>query len=223
MNKRIITIPSLMLISNLLFAQAGKLPVKEWASDVNTPLVIYISGDGGLNNFSTSLCNTIHSSGYFITAINAKSYFSEKKTPEQTTADITGYLTNHLNKRKNQQFILVGYSFGADVLPFIVNKLADSVRKKLVSVVLLSPSATTDFETHIWDELGGHKKRSMDVADAINKMVAPKTVIIFGDDETEFPYKKISIKNYSTEILPGGHHFDGKIDLVAKTMIKYFK
>ena len=142
------------------FAQINNLPVKEWSSSSQTPFVLYISGDGGFNSFSTELCTTIHKDGYSITAVSAKSYFWDKKTPEQTATNISAYLEKQFKNRKNQQLVLAGYSFGSDVMPFIVNKLPDSIKKKLISVVMLSPSTSTDFEVHWSDIFGGNKKRN---------------------------------------------------------------
>ena len=203
-------------------AQSNTLPVREWSASSQTPFVLYISGDGGFNDFSTSLCAAIHKKGYSITAVNAKSYFWDKKTPEQTAKDITAYLGEQFKNRKNQQWVFAGYSFGADVIPFIVNNFVDSIRKKLVSIVLLSPSASTDFEVHWLDIFGGNKKRSMDVVAELNKMDPIKTATIFGSDETTSPFKNIKLKNYSHETLPGGHHFDDNTDEVAGTMVKHF-
>lgn len=205
------------------FTQTGNLPLKEWNAITSYPFVLYISGDGGLNSFSTDLCTTINKAGYSITALNAKSYFWDKKTPEQAASDIAGYLNKQFKRRPDQQLVLAGYSFGADVMPFIVNRLPDSVQKRLVSVVLLSPSTSTDFEVHWTDIFGGNKKRSMDVVAAINNMYPVKTTTIFGDDEDDFPVKDIKLKNYTNKVLPGGHHFDGNTGEVAKTMLSYFK
>jgi type IV secretory pathway VirJ component len=202
--------------------RSGDLPVKEWDIATETPFVFYISGDGGMNEFSTSLCTAISKAGFSIAAINARSYFWTKKNPEQTANDIAAYLEKKLRNRKNQQLVLAGYSFGADVVPFIVNKHPDSIRRNLTSVVLISPSTSTDFEIHWSDIIGWNKKRSMDVIAAINKMSVRKTATIFGSDENDFPIHDIKLQSYSNEILPGGHHFDGNTGEVAKIMVKYF-
>jgi type IV secretory pathway VirJ component len=212
----------IILLSHTLLAQSTKLPLKEWTSNTQTPFVLYISGDGGINDFSTELCNNINKAGYTITAINSKSYFWDKKTPEQTAKDLSDYLQTKFLTRTNQQLILTGYSFGADVVPFIANKFPDNIRKKLLSVVLLSASLSTDFEIHFSDMIWGNKKRSMDVVSAINKMGTIKTAAIFDSNETRFPVKEIRLKNYHYEFLQGNHHFDNNIAEVAKTMMKYF-
>jgi type IV secretory pathway VirJ component len=204
------------------FAQKSKLPLKEWNSAADKPLVFYISGDGGYTSFSEGVCTTINKAGYKVTSLNSKSYFDDQKTPKQTTDDIVNYLNDEFNKRKDQQFILIGYSFGADIAPFVINLFPDSIKRKLVSVVLLSPSTSTDFETHVWDKLGLKKKRSMNVVAEVNKLGAIKTTIILGDDDDDFPINNIKLKNYVHELLPGGHHYEGNTDEVGKTIMKYF-
>ncbi|MET0298145.1 MAG: AcvB/VirJ family lysyl-phosphatidylglycerol hydrolase [Flavitalea sp.] len=102
-------------------AQTDALPLKEWSGDAGHPMLIYISGDGGFNKFTMSLCESLNKQGYAITAINAKSYFWVKKTPQQTAASLEKYLQQQLADRKNQEWIFAGYSFGADVMPFVIN------------------------------------------------------------------------------------------------------
>ena len=210
------------LFFTVTLAQKSKLPLKEWNTTVDKPLVFYISGDGGYTSFSEGVCTAINKAGYKITSLNSKSYFDDKKTPQQTTDDFVSYLNDQFSKRKDQQFILIGYSFGADITPFVINLLPDSTKKKLVSVVLLSPSTSTDFEIHVWDRLGGKKKRSMDVVAEVNKLGAIKTTIILGDDDDDFPINNIKLRNYVHELLPGGHHYEGNTDEVARTIMKYF-
>lgn len=220
-----ITLLMLIVVSAFsLFARVptDTLPVKTWPSPAATPLVLYISGDGGFNSFTTNLCNNINKSGYAVAAVNSKAYFWDKKTPEKTSADITAYLSSELEGRSNQQLVMIGYSFGADVMPFIVNRLDPEMKKKLVSVVLISPSTSTDFEIHWSDMFGGNAKRSMDVVAEINKMAVPKLASFFGSDEKDFPVNQVDLKNYRNVTLPGGHRFDGKTEELAQSIIKEF-
>src|SRR4051794_26793404 len=110
-----------VLIFSDSFAQSSQLPVMEWKSASETPFIFYISGDGGLNSFSTSLCKEINDGSYHIPALNAKSYFWDIFFKQKTAYDISAYLDNAFAARKNQQLVIAGYSFGADVVPFIIN------------------------------------------------------------------------------------------------------
>ena len=211
------------VVTTQLRAQQKGLPVKEWGSNSSNAFVFYISGDGGLNSFTISLCDNINKAEYSVTALNARSYFWNKKTPQQAANELADYLARATSNRKNQQIVLVGYSFGADVLPFIINKLPAALKSKIKTSVFIAPSTSTDFEIRLTDMFSQGKKRSMDVVAEMNRMDATKTVIIQDGDEKGFPVKSITLKNLTVETLTGSHHFDGDTKLVAQTVLKHCK
>lgn len=223
MNKKVVLL--FILITPLLYnptAFAQSFPVKEWtAATHDKPLIFYITGDGGFNTFSTNLCESLNKNEYDVFALNAKSYFWDKKTPEQTAGDVSNYLSKKLAGRKNQQVVLIGYSFGAEVLPFIVNKLSKNIYESVIVSFLMAPSGSTDFEIHWSDIFGGNTKRSMDVITEINKLDNEKIVIISGSDGGNLALNKITLKKYTHEVLPGGHHFDGDTEEIIKVILKH--
>lgn len=204
-------------------ASAQNIPIREWvASSHDKPAVFYISGDGGFNKFSTDLCQSLNKNGYDVYALNAKSYFDDKKTPDETTAAINNYLSNKIAGRKNQQVVFIGYSFGADVLPFVLNRLPMPFLQKVKASFLMAPSGSTDFEIHWSDMFGGNITRSMDVVSEINKLNGGNNlVIINGSDENDLALNKITLKRYTHEVLPGGHHFGGDTQQITKVIINY--
>jgi len=212
----------LLLFSTLALTVASQnLPVKEWeASNHSKPLIFYISGDGGLNRFSTELCSSINKDGYDVDALDSKSYFWSKKTPEQTAEDFSDYLSKKIAGRQNQQIVLIGYSFGADVLPFVLNRLPKNISNKIKVSFLMASSGSTDFVIHIADLFGSGKRRGMDVLSEVNKISNQKIVILNSSDDKGLDAGKIKI-SHITEILPGGHHFDGDIDEIVKVLVKF--
>ncbi len=210
-----------MLLASKAMTQT--LPVKEWPSTAHDkPLIFYISGDGGLNKFSSALCESLNKKGYDVYALNARSYFNDRKTPEQATLDVHNYLTAKTAGRKNKKIVLIGYSFGADVLPFILNRLQKNVLDNVTASILMAPSGSTDFEIHWSDIFGGNTKRDMDVVAEINKLNnVDNIVIINGSDEKDLAVNKISLKKYTHEVLPGGHHFDGDTDEITNVILNH--
>jgi type IV secretory pathway VirJ component len=203
-------------------AFAQDFPVKEWAAPTHDkPVIFYITGDGGFNTFSTDLCKSLNKKGYDVSALSAKSYFWNTKTPEQTATDVNNYLIKKMGGRKNQQVVLIGYSFGADVLPFIINRLSKNIYESVIASFFMASSGSTDFEIHWSDIFGGNKKRSMDVVTEINKLTAENIVIIDGSDEETPGLNKISLKKYIHEVLPGGHHFEGDTEQLTRIILKH--
>ncbi|WP_343557809.1 AcvB/VirJ family lysyl-phosphatidylglycerol hydrolase [Sphingobacterium sp.] len=205
------------------FAQQRLIDMKYWNNKAVLPLVLYLSGDGGFNSFSNKLCELIAGAGYTVAAIDSKNYFWKKKSPKEIAADVSNTLKNLLSSRQNTRLFVVGYSFGADAVPFIINRLDPGVKKNVKSIVLLEPSVSTDLEIHIADILGrSNTKRSLDVVDEINRMEGIKMGLILGDDEADFPIQKITLKNFTKKYLAGGHHFSGNEEQVAKNTVALF-
>ena len=216
-----------IVLISVLFASttvAQNFPVTEWnATTHQKPLVFYISGDGGINNFSSDLCESLKDKGYDVSALNAKSYFYDKKTPEETANELNDYLSKKIKGRSNQQIAIIGYSFGADVLPFILNRLPKNIHDKIIVSFLMASSGSTDFEIHWADMLGGNKKRSMDVVTEINKLIDDNVVIISGSDDGNLELNKITLKKYTHEVLPGGHHFDGDTEEIVRVILNHIE
>ncbi len=220
---KLLLLAGCLFLSTRFWAQGGRLPLKTWAGAQATPMVFYLSGDGGLNGFSTDLCSAINKSGYTISALDVRSYFWKQKTPAESAAAVAGFLRAALQNRPQAKLILVGYSFGADVLPFIAMRLPDDLKARLLQMVLISPSATTDFEVHLADIFAAAKKKAMDVPAELNKIGFVKTALLFGTDEDDFPLKRLTGSNHTVAFLPGGHHFDGDVTALSTLLLKYFR
>ncbi|MBZ5858455.1 virulence factor [Flavihumibacter profundi] len=217
------TVISILLLAGFTAFAQPDFPVKYYpAKDTHKPIVFYISGDGGWNNFSTKLASTINANGFRVASLNARDYFWNKKTAEQTALDITNNLQKEYGNLQNEKIIFIGYSFGADVLPFIINQLQPGIREKISGLLLLAPSSSTDFEIHVSDILGFSNSRKLQVAEAINALQIQKTVAVFGADDKNFPLQSIHLKNFTAISLPGGHHFEGNTDELAQIMFTNF-
>lgn len=212
----------LVTICNISASTVEDLPVMEWnASTHNKPILFYISGDGGFNKFSLGFCESLNQKGFDVVALNSKSYFYDQKTPEETANDISEFLSKKLAGRINHQIAFIGYSFGADVLPFVLNRLPENILENVEVSFMMASSGSTDFEIHWLDMLGTGKKRSMDVVSEINKMQNDKLIIINGSDDNNLDIKRITLNKYTHVVLPGGHHFNGDVDEIVEKIMKY--
>jgi type IV secretory pathway VirJ component len=220
--KKIIVILITVCLNQLMSAQQ-KLPLALHSStDSSKPLVFYISGDGGFNKFSTAFMQTLNNNGYAVIGLDAKSYFWEKKKPQEA-ADAIEAAINESNKQwKKKNIVLIGYSFGADVAPFMLTHFSPALQAKINHISLLSPSTKTDFELHVMQMLGWGKDAGESVPAEINKISKPVTIFV-GDDEKEFPFSQLTIKNKQVIKMPGGHHYDGDVDALSKEIVSQMK
>lgn len=184
--------------------------------DENMPMVLMITGDGGWKNFDPRLAKQFVGEQAPVVALNAFHYFWTKKTPEQTTAVVEDLLNKYMQQWHRNSFILAGFSFGADVLPFVVNRLPESLMKHCEGVALFSPGTTTDFEIHISQMLSDHRQWKYSVVNEIEALKPVKLLCFFGDEEHEFPVKIISRPDWQLIYLQGGHHYEKNTDNIAK-------
>jgi type IV secretory pathway VirJ component len=196
----------------------ASLPVSLFPNaDTARPLIFYITGDGGWNRFSSTFVQTIRNRGYAVVALDARTYFWHKKSATQTASDVASLLNRYLSEWKRKHFILIGYSFGADVAPFAVTRFGNDLLAKMNDLVLMSPSAKTDFEVHVSGLLGFGNSSGESVPAEINK-ISKNMLLLFGDNENDFPLNKLTTKNFKTIRLPGGHHYDGDPAAVSEAI-----
>lgn len=186
-------------------------------NDTSKPLIVYISGDGGMNSFSNSLIQSLNKRGYAVLALDAKDYFWQKKEPQQFASDMNQAISMYLKNKRRSSFIILGYSFGADVSPFLATRLSPNLSARCKHVVLLSPSPNTEFEIKIMDMFGWGSKKGRNVVNELNKVTTP-VVLFFGKDEDDFPVNEVTIKK-QVVIMQGGHHYDNNVDDLANQII----
>lgn len=184
------------------------------------PLVLYITGDGGMKQFSTKVVAAFQQHNYPVVALNALKYFWTKKPPEKAAADIAGVILQYQAQwHLGPEVVLVGYSMGADVMPFIYNALPEEIRGKVKQLVLLSPSQFTDMEVHLSNMIGKPGNKGMSVPAALNKIVHTPLLLIFGEQEKDFSLAALTIRGYKHLVLPGGHTYgDDAAGVVGKIL-----
>lgn len=199
-------------------------PITSWNNDSKKPIVMYISGDAGFNSFSKDLSGHLHDAGYDVFALDSKAYFWNKKTPLQASSDIENYIDRQLSGRDNEHVILMGFSFGADVTPFVYNRFSDEMKKKVEKVIIIGPSQNNDFEIHLSEYVGIKAKRSFPVIPEINRITDKNLLLIISDLEyMYFPFKKIKLgSNYKMLHIHGDHQYDGNTKMLADTLVSQF-
>lgn len=196
----------------------NKLPVqvKAPAAGSTAPLILYITGDGGMKKFSANMIDAFQQHNYPVVALNALKYFWNKKTPQQAATDVAELIRHYQSAWNiNHGVILIGYSLGADVLPFIYNQLPENISSQVMQVVFLSPSRFTDMEVHISDMLGRSSNKGMNVTAEINRITGKPVLLVFGAEEKDFNLSDLTIAHYRKLVLPGGHAYDEDANGVA--------
>jgi len=108
---------------------------------------------------------------------------------------------------------------GAEIVPFIVNRLPSGIRNEVISSVLLSPESSTDFEIHFTNMLGiGNRKNTYNVVEEIKRMHPVRTLIIYGSGEKSEMPALLSGSGAIIKEIPGDHHYKYNLPLIVDTM-----
>lgn len=184
-------------------------------------LVIYLTGDGGWNNFSKNLSQELEKQGYGVVALNSLKYFWIEKSPEVLAHDIELIAEYFMKKWSKTSIIIIGYSFGADVASFLPSYLPVDLKKKIKRIALLSPWASTDFVVKIsdffWEK--DTDTRKFKVCPEIENSTLP-IVCIFGEGEDLILKSCLqNDKELTIYELPGNHEYKNNYsELVEKVL-----
>jgi len=199
------------------------LPIKIIPSSKPSKTMLFmISGDGGWTGFDQQLSEHLAIQGCPVIGLDALQYFWSAKTPEEVIKDITPVLNHYLSEWHCEQFVLLGYSFGANVVPFLVNRFSPEVRNKIKLVAMMSPDVKADFEIHISDMINIFGERGdYNVKSEMIKM-KERTLLIFGSDETR-KFDDLPKNQFKEITISGGHHYGDNFDALSNGIISAAK
>ena len=197
------------------------LPLIELPSGKRSPqLAVVISGDGGWASLDRQIGETFAAQGMPVVGLNSLQYFWKARTPDQAAADLTRILRHYLQAWNASEVVLVGYSRGADVLPFMVTRLPDDLRPRIRIVALLGVSLAAGFEFHFTDLLGATRRADRPTVPEISRLRGLRVLCVYGADETDSACRGLPAGLATVVAMPGGHHFEGAYREIAGRILQ---
>jgi len=181
-------------------------------------MVILVSGDGGWAELVSTVSAALAADGIGVVGLNSLKYFWSERQPEETTRDIERIADHFGQAWHANQIVLIGYSFGADVLPVVVNRLRHDLRARVEGLTLIAPSSVANFEVHVTGWLGvAHP--GLPTLPEIERLRGLPMVCIYGADDDDAVCPSLPAGLARTEKLGGGHHFGGDFAAVARQVL----
>ncbi|WP_117194766.1 virulence factor family protein [Rhizobium terrae] len=192
------------------------LNVLEAKPAMNTMAVIY-SGDGGWRDLDSEVGGYLQSQGVPTIGLDSLRYFWSERTPQGTADDLAKIIEHYRRQWGVQNVLLIGYSFGADVLPATYNLLPTADRARVKQITLLGLSNTVDYEISVTGWLGvATAGKGGDPLDDVAK-IDPKIIqCVYGTDEDDDPCPTLKDKGVEVVPIDGGHHFDENYQALGK-------
>ena len=199
------------------------LPLTELPVDKHSDLMaIVISGDGGWRDLDKTIAEQLQKDGVPTVGLDSLRYFWSKKTPDETAKALALVMKAYMAKWHARKIALIGYSFGADVMPFAYNRLPPDLRSHVALMALLGFAQNADFEITVGGWLGA---ATSDDALPIKPEIAkvPPTLIqcFYGIDEDDTMCPDLAASGVEQIKTAGGHHFDGDYAKLASHEVRF--
>lgn len=185
----------------------------------DTMAVIY-SGDGGWRDIDKEVGNALQQQGVPVVGVDSLRYFWSERQPQATADDLARVITYYGKRWNVRNVVLIGYSFGADILPRTYNLLAPATRARIRQVTLMALSHRADYKISVLGWLGADGEGNAgDPVDDIKAIEPPLVQCIYGTDEEDDACP--DLKSSGIEVVPieGGHHFDGDYAALTRRVL----
>jgi type IV secretory pathway VirJ component len=182
-------------------------------------LAVILSGDGGWAGIDREIADVLAKKNVPVVGVNSLRYFWQSKTPENAAADLERILKAYMALWNKDKVVLIGYSLGADVLPFMANRLPPELLSRVVLITLLGPDTEVDFEFHLTDWLGGRSRNSKQVLPEVAKLEGKRLLCVYGEEERESLCRQLSGSQTRAVSFKGAHHFGGNYEAITNIIL----
>jgi type IV secretory pathway VirJ component len=201
--------------------EISDLPLQEvHASGSGPEFALLLTGDGGWAGLDQELATRLAAAGVPTVGLNSLKYFWTQRTPESTARDVARVLRHYLSDWNKQKVLLIGYSFGADVLPFVVNRLPSDLRERVTSVSLLGIDSNASFEVQLADWVGGDNAGPA-TRPEVTSLSHVAVLCIYGEGESDSICPLLPPGAATREQIGKGHHFSGDYAALAEHILAF--
>ena len=202
-------------------ADIAQLPIVEVpaTSGSGDTLAVLITGDGGWAGLDREVAKRLSEQGVPVVGLDALSYFWNKRTPSETAKAVEAVIGHYKAVWRKTKLLLVGYSFGADVMPFVVNRLPADQRTQVRLLTLIVPSQSAQFEFHVAEWAGFNTGETLPILPEMQEAKGVRTLCVYGTEEKDSLCPHLASLGAKIVGLPGGHHVGGNYDQLVREIM----
>ena len=185
-----------------------------------TMAVIY-SGDGGWRDLDKQIGEALQKAGIPVVGVDTLRGFWHRQTPAAAAAGLERIIDHFVKAWDTPDVMLVGYSFGADILPFMVNRIKPASLEHIRLISLLGLSQSAEFEIRMSGWVGGSPSTdALPLEPELRKLDKVRVQCFFGADEQgESGCTDRSLAGAEIVKTDGGHHFGGDYGRIVRTLM----
>lgn len=187
----------------------------------HTYVAILLSGDGGWARIDKEISSRLADRGIPTLGLSSLRYFWFQRTQSEIGKTLIQILAEAERLWPDRKFILIGFSRGANVLPFMMEGLPPDMRQRIVRIALLSPTPTTEFVFHIsdwWNE--SSSDRAKPLLPALESLHGIQLVCLYGTQDISALCPQLPAQLARIVAFPGGHHVHDDYSEVTRAILE---
>ena len=185
------------------------------AAPAGDTFTVFYSGDNGWAAQVRGVASRLAADGAPVVGVSAVRYFLRRKTPDQAAADLALIIDHFGRAWGRPRVILVGYSFGADALPLIAERLPASVLSRVRLMVLISPSDHGDLAFRGVSWFDWRWPGAKPLKPALRVLAEIPMICIHAEHDPRAACDRFPADVIRPIGLPGGHRYDGRLEVVG--------
>lgn len=179
-------------------------------SDTGQVLVVLLTGDGGWASSDEGVSKGLLARGAAVVGLNMRSYLSHERVPDEVARDVSCIAESYMARWHRPWFMLLGYSRGADVAPFVASRLEPDLRRRITTLALVSPGHWTGFKFHLIDLIRDvHRADDLPIAPEVAKLTDFSIICIAGRKDGGALCPDLAGGRIQVVMLDGGHRIGG--------------
>lgn len=182
-------------------------------------MAVFYSGDGGWRDIDQQIGLALQKAGIPVVGVDYLRYFWHQRTPQETADDLARILHKYQAEWGVKHVMLIGYSFGADILPQSYSLLPPEDQAGIAQISLLGLSHQRDYVIHVAGWLGVGSDSTQDPTDDMKKIAPDLIQCIYGKTDDDDACQSQTGMGYELVGFDGDHHFDGDYAGVTKKIM----
>ena len=169
------------------------------------PAIVMLSGDmGNKVGMTPPVSRRINRRGYAVVTVNSLAYFSPRRTPQEAATLIEKAMARAMRLGRTRRVVLIGQSFGADMLHAGLAAMPAADRTPISAVILIVPGHDIIFRASPIELAGLEIPDQLALPTASQLDWAPLTCI-WGIKENDSLCPELTLPGVRKIALPGGH------------------
>ena len=172
-------------------------------------IAVMLSADGGWATLDRGVAAGLARDGVPVVGWSSLDYYRHPRTPAEASGDLARVLRHYLDAWGGRRALLVGYSFGADVLPLLVNRLPADLRSRVAGVALIGFSPQAVFEFHASEWVGVVRGQKYPTLPEVRRLRDLPVLCIYGTGDHAEACAGLGMANATIVAIPSGHRMSG--------------